>query len=192
MARNVPTASIPELITNAYVKVFPDHIKSLFQKVLQDLLHVLNDLRWVLNGDETSFLLNPKSKVVLALRGSQNVYDIEINSSKLNVTVMFTFHVPGETVSRTIIYPYISIPQEVAKSVPSLWDIARLDSWWMTSVVFPDYTRNILIQVKKPVIFIIDGHGSHIFLETSKMWQRFCNPQMYRHSNPWRTVDQNQ
>lgn len=75
----------------------------------------------------------------------------------------------------TIIYPYKSVPQDVVKSVPSSWGIAKSDNGWMTSVVFRDYIRNVLNpyldqkQIKKPVLFIIDGHSSHINLETSKM-----------------------
>ncbi|XP_062551536.1 uncharacterized protein LOC134216729 [Armigeres subalbatus] len=170
----------PEFITSASAKVSPDNIRSWFHKVKaylaeKYLMHILDDPRRVFNGDETCFHLNPKSKAVLALRGSRNVYDVERNSSKLNVTVMFTFNAAGETVPPCIIYPYKSIPQDVAKSVPSSWGIAKSDSGWMTTVVFRDYIRNVLNpylqkkQVKKPVIFIVDGHSSHVNLETSNM-----------------------
>ncbi|XP_062704375.1 uncharacterized protein LOC134286727 [Aedes albopictus] len=172
----------PEFITNASAKVSPDDIKSWFRQIEtylteKNLMHVLDDPRRILNGDETSFNLNPKTKTVLALRSSRNVYDVERNSSKLNVTVMFTFHASGETVPPTIIYPYKNIPQDIAQSVPPTWGIGKSDNGWMTSFVFRHYIETALNpylernQIKKPVIFIIDGHSSHINLETSKMCQ---------------------
>lgn len=143
------TLRTPEFITNASAKVSQDDIRSWFTKVEayltdMDLLEILSDPRRILNGDETGFQMNPKSKSVLALKGSRNVYDVERCSSKLNVTVMFTFHASGDTVPPTSINPYKSIPQEVARSVPSSWGIAKSDNGWMTSVVFRDYIRNVL------------------------------------------------
>lgn len=170
----------PEFVTNASAKVTPSDIKSWFSKVelyleKENLREILNDPSRIINGDETSFQLNPKTKAVLALRGSRNVYDVERSSSKVNITTMFSFHASGEIVPPTILYPYKSNPQEVAKSVPSTWGIAKSDSGWMTADVFRDYIRNVLNphletkNIKKPVVFIIDGHSSHINLKTSEL-----------------------
>lgn len=109
------------------------------------------------------------------MRGSRNVYETERNNSKLAVTVMFSFYASGESVPPTVIYPYKSIPSTIAQSVPSTWGIAKSDKGWMTADVFRDYIRNVLNPdlerrgVKKPVLYFVDGHSSHINLETSKM-----------------------
>lgn len=88
---------------------------------------------------------------------------------------MFSFFASGETIPPTIIYPYKTIPKSVADGVPPKWGIAKSDNGWMTADVFRDYIRNVLNphlernQVKKPVIFITDGHSSHINIHTSIM-----------------------
>ncbi|XP_039447315.1 uncharacterized protein LOC120426590 [Culex pipiens pallens] len=88
---------------------------------------------------------------------------------------MFSFYASGESVPPTVIYPYKSIPSTIAQSVPSTWGIAKSDKGWMTADVFRDYIRNVLNPdlekrgVKKPVLYFVDGHSSHINLETSKM-----------------------
>lgn len=170
----------PEFISNASSKVSPEDVLKWFTTIetyldVHDLMEILQDPERFINGDESNFLLNPKNKTVLALRGSRIVYDIERNNSKLAVTVMFSFTASGESVPPTIIYPYKSIPSAIAQSVPSSWGIAKSDKGWMTADVFRDYIRNVLNPylekrgVKKPVLYIVDGHASHINLQTSKM-----------------------
>ncbi|KAL9702723.1 hypothetical protein quinque_006241 [Culex quinquefasciatus] len=170
----------PEFITNASSKVSPEDIKGWYSVIdyyieQNDLKQILEDPDRMINGDETNFLLNPKTKAVLAMRGSRNVYETERNNSKLAVTVMFSFYASGESVPPTVIYPYKSIPSTIAQSVPSTWGIAKSDKGWMTADVFRDYIRNVLNPdlekrgVKKPVLYFVDGHSSHINLETSKM-----------------------
>lgn len=174
------TLRTPEFVTNASSKVSKSDIESWFRKIREFLaahgwLDVLDDPERVYNGDETSFYLNPKTKSVFALRGSRNVYDIEKSSSKTNITTMFSFSAAGKVVPPTIIYPYKTIPKGVADSVPSKWGIAKSDSGWMTSDVFRDYIRNVFHpfiesnNIPKPVLYIIDGHSSHINLNTSEM-----------------------
>lgn len=170
----------PEFVTNASAKVSPADIISWFNNIEEyltsrDFLDILQDPNRIINGDETSFQLNPKNKTVFALRGSRNVYDVERTSSKVNITTMFSFFASGETIPPTIIYPYKTIPKSVAKSVPPKWGIAKSENGWMTTDVFRDYIKNVLNphlernKVKKPVIFITDRHVSHINIDTSTM-----------------------
>ncbi|XP_062559413.1 uncharacterized protein LOC134224151 [Armigeres subalbatus] len=170
----------PEFVTKASATVSLSDIHSWYDKVelfltKEGFMEILQDPRRIINGDETSFQLNPKNKTVFALRGSRNVYDVERTSSKLNITTMFSFFASGEAIPPTIIYPYKTIPKAVADSVPSMWGVAKSDTGWMTTPVFRDYIRNVLDpylvakKVKKPVMFIIDGHSSHINVETSKL-----------------------
>ncbi|XP_039447320.1 uncharacterized protein LOC120426592 [Culex pipiens pallens] len=69
----------PEFITNASSKVSPEDIKGWYSVIdyyieQNDLKQILEDPDRMINGDETNFLLNPKTKAVLAMRGSRNVY----------------------------------------------------------------------------------------------------------------------
>ncbi|XP_055906110.1 uncharacterized protein LOC129941489 [Eupeodes corollae] len=66
----------------------------------------LEDPSRVFNGDETNFLLCPKSKSVLAAKGSRNIYEVDRGQAKLNLTVMFSFNAMGSMCPPMIIYPY--------------------------------------------------------------------------------------
>jgi len=64
-------------------------------------------------------MICPKIKNVIAARGAHNVYEIERGSSKLNVTVLFTFNASGVIIPLTVVYPYKRLPHEVGCSVPN-------------------------------------------------------------------------
>ena len=64
------------------------------------------------------------------------MYSIDEGSSKENITVMFSFSANGKKCCLMIVYPYKSIPEKTAQSVPVKWGIARSDRGWMTCEVF--------------------------------------------------------
>jgi hypothetical protein len=69
-----------------------------------------------------------------------------------------------------IVYPFKRISRDVAESVPPIFAIRRSDSGWMirsiyeyiTNVFYPSIIRS---NVKLPVLFLLDGHKSHINME---------------------------
>ncbi|XP_031332059.1 uncharacterized protein LOC116162555 [Photinus pyralis] len=132
-----------EAVTAASSVVSEKDIKKWFTSV-QEYLHrkgyfdVLQDPSRVLNGDETCFLLCPKNKRVLAVKGSRNVYQIE-HHSKVNLTVMFTFAASGEVTAPMVIYPYKRIPSNVVNSVPREWGVGCSDTGWMKNENFYEY-----------------------------------------------------
>jgi len=90
------------------------------------------------------FMICPKMKNVIAARGARNVYKIERGSSKLNVTVLFTFNASGIITPPTVIYPYKRLPHVVGCSVPNDWGIGVTPNKWMCEELFLDYLKNIL------------------------------------------------
>ncbi|XP_062533950.1 uncharacterized protein LOC134202962 [Armigeres subalbatus] len=95
--RRHPTLSLrtPEEVTSASARVSEKDIRNWFKEVYQwldrhGISDILIDSSRVFNGDETSFYLHPKTKEVIAQRGSKNVYEVEQACSKQNVTVMFS------------------------------------------------------------------------------------------------------
>lgn len=68
------TIRIPGSITDASSKVSETDIRKWFQSIAsyleeKDLKHILNDPSRVFNGDETNFLLCPKTGRVIAIKG---------------------------------------------------------------------------------------------------------------------------
>ena len=95
-------------MTKASATLSVSNIFSWFDKIetylsAEGFMEILQDPHRIINGDETSFYLNPKNKTVFALRGSRNVYDVERTSSKTNITTMFSFFASGDTIPPTII-----------------------------------------------------------------------------------------
>lgn len=169
----------PEAVTAASSVVSEKDIKKWFTSVQEYLQRkgysdVLQDPSRVLNGDETCFLLCPKNKRVLAVTGSKNVYQIE-HHPKVNLTVMFTFAASGEITAPMIIYPYKRIPSNVVNSVPREWGIGCSDTGWMKNENFYEYIGNVLHKylvaknTKFPVILFVDGHKTHLTLQTSEL-----------------------
>jgi hypothetical protein len=166
-------------VTRASALVSKEHIHSWFDKVGLYLIenqfqHILGDPTRVYNGDETMVFLHPETREVLAMKGARDVYEIEHACAKLNITTMFTFAADGKVVPPMIVYPYVRIPLEIQESVPADWGIGRSEKGWMTSELFTDYVENIFVpflqnnEIQLPVIYFVDGHGSHLTYEVSE------------------------
>lgn len=140
-----------------------------------DYSDILNDPDRLFNGDETGFSLCPKTKNVLAPKGSKDVYEVATGNPKENLTVMFTFNALGKMCYPMIIYNYKRIPLDVINSVPTNWGVGHSDTGWMKSEVFYEYIANIfhpfLIEkcIKLPVILFVDGHKSHLTYQLSHL-----------------------
>ncbi|XP_065083813.1 uncharacterized protein LOC135705888 [Ochlerotatus camptorhynchus] len=184
MLRN-PRLSIrtPEEVSSASARVTEYDIRNWFTEVHKWLVHhgmddVLIDPSRVFNGDETSFYLHPKTKEVIAQRGSRNVYEVEQACGKQNVTVMFSFSATGSVVNPLIILPGQRIRKEIAQGFPPEWGIGQSERGWMTTHNFSEYVKKIfhpfLLRegIKLPVIFFVDGHSSHVGVEVADLCQQ--------------------
>ncbi|XP_055624073.1 uncharacterized protein LOC129767345 isoform X1 [Toxorhynchites rutilus septentrionalis] len=130
-----------------------------------------------LSRDETSFYFHPKTKEVIALTGSRNVYEVEQPPGKQNITVMFAFGASGVVVPPHVILPGQRIRKEVAQGFPANWGLGQSDRGWMDTHNFREYIVKIfhpfLVEqgVLFPVIFFVDGHASHKTLEVADVCQ---------------------
>lgn len=169
----------PEGITAASSNISESDIRQWFVQIELYLkekgyYEILEDPTRVYNGDETCFFLSPKSKKVLAAKGSKNVYQIE-HHPKVNLTVMFTFSASGDTTPPMIIYPYKRLPSSVLNSVPDKWGVGTSDTGWMKNENFFEYIGNVFYkhlkekQIKFPIILFVDGHATHLTYQTSHL-----------------------
>lgn len=141
----------------------------------QNYVDILKDPTRILNGDETNFLLCPKTKNVLAAKGAKNVYEVDRGLAKSNLTVMFTFSAAGVIPPPMVIYPYKRVPEEIRKSLPKGWGLGVSDNGWMTKEIFYEYISKVLhpyllqLGTKFPVIYFVDGHATHLTLAVSEL-----------------------
>lgn len=110
------TIRTSEAVSAASSKVSEKDIRGWFSNIEQhlqreEIIHILEDPNRIFNGDETNFLLCPKSKNVLALKGQKNVYEVDNAVAKTNLTVMLSFSANGAIIPPMIIFPYKRIPE---------------------------------------------------------------------------------
>lgn len=93
----------PEGLTRSRAIITEEYIRKWFKELIEyvaehNLEEVFNDPRRVLNGDETSFAMCPKTGKVLAPKGWKNIYELKKASEKETITVLLVFSVPGQCV----------------------------------------------------------------------------------------------
>lgn len=165
-----------EIISKSRASVTEAAIRGWFQELhnylqTENCTDILNDPTRIFNSDETGLQTCPKSGKVLGPKNYRNFYEIASGPEKECITVLCTFSATGATIPPMIVYPYKRIPRDIALTVPEDWGIGRSDSGWMTSATFYEFIANIFSpwldehKVKRPVLFLLDGHKSHINME---------------------------
>ncbi|XP_055373588.1 uncharacterized protein LOC129606961 isoform X2 [Condylostylus longicornis] len=163
------------VVTEEYIKKWFQDLSIFLESISQTTL--LNDPRRIINGDETSFSLCPKTGKVIAPKSYKNVYQIQTGNEKETLTVLFVCTADGKVLPPMVIFPYIRPPKEVVDSVPQNWFLGRTESGWMRSETFFEYVANCVNvwiekqNIPRPVLFFVDGHKSHLTMELST----FCD-----------------
>lgn len=168
----------PEALTKSRAIITEEYIRKWFRELNDfiaehNLQEVVKDPRRVLNGDETSFSMCPKTGKVLAPKWCKNVYDLKKSSEKETITVLRVFSAAGETVHPMVVFPSVRPPASVVKSMPENWYLGRSDTSWMKSEIFYEYVVNWVNSwitendISRPVILFVDGHKSRMSLHLS-------------------------
>lgn len=137
-------------------------------------LEIINDPDTILNGDESGFLMCPKTGKILAPKGSKNVYCIKSNNEKENIMVLIVFSASGKICPPLIVFPYVRPPRAVVESMPQGWVLGKSESGWMKEDVFYEYVVNAFDEwlnknhIKRPALLLIDGHKSHMTMALSE------------------------
>lgn len=167
----------PESIDKARAKLSKEYIKSWFRSLLlqeKAAMNILADSSRILNADES---LCPKTGKVLGPRGYKNLYQIKKGNEKDNITVLVMFSANGVLCPPCVVYPYVKPPRVIAESMPPEWILGKSETGWMKSEVFFKYIANgfhkwiLTNNIKKPVLFLVDGHCSHMSIALSE----FCD-----------------
>ncbi|KAL0902494.1 hypothetical protein ABMA27_000348 [Loxostege sticticalis] len=113
---------------------------------------------------------------VLAPKGYKNVYVVKKGNEKDNITVLIVMTASGQIAPPLVVYPYKRPPKAVADNMPPDWVLGKSETGWMRADTFFEYMSNDFNDwlteqnVKKPVLFFVDGHKSHMSMPLSK----FC------------------
>lgn len=144
--------------------------------ISENVEDILRDPARIFNADESGFQTNPETGLVLGPKGLNNFYSISTGSVKESITVLVTVNAEGKLYPPMVIYPYERIPSAIVKNLNPNWPVGRSKTGWMTGQTFYGYLANTFLPLIKeenvtfPVLFLIDGHRSHLSYASSK----FC------------------
>lgn len=170
-----------EALEKYRAQVTEEYIRSWFQGLetylaVSNALDILNNPSRILNADETGFSLCPKTGKVLGVKG-KSLHIVKRGCEKENLTVLVTFTADGRLCPPVVVFPYVKPPKVLVNSVPADWILGKSESGWMRSDIFYEFVANGLNNwlekenIQRPVLFVVDGHKSHMSLELSK----FCD-----------------
>lgn len=135
---------------------------------------ILEDGHRIYNCDESGFPLSGSTIKVIAERGSRNVYQIT-NSDKRQITVLACMAACGTYILPMLIFPGKRFKYNPLGKAPTDWMNGKSDNGWIDQAVFYEWLGNHFLEAVKatkcklPVLLLLDGHRSHVSLETAKL-----------------------
>ncbi|XP_064641188.1 uncharacterized protein LOC135496014 [Lineus longissimus] len=196
MARN-PSLSIrtAEHLGLERAIVTPEKILKWFREMTEyfkdlDLLDIFEHPERLFNCDKSGFPLCVRTGKILAAKGVRSVYSFG-NSNKSQITTMACFSAAGQYVPPLVIFPGKRMQNYLLQGADEFCH-GISPNGWMDSEVFFEYIANHFYPVVKdmgmklPIILFVDGHASHVNLETAKFcWDKgihlYCFPSHCSH-----------
>ena len=123
------------------------------------------------NCDESGFPLTARTGKVLAPKGLRSVNKVS-SGNKQQITTLACYNAAGEVIPPYHVFPGERFKQNpLQDGVPNSY-FGRSENGWMTTPLFYGWLANHFIKripAERPVVLLVDGHGSHIDLEVSKL-----------------------
>jgi len=166
-------------VTDESIRAWHGNLKSYIEEHADDLDLLLDPSR-IINSDESGFIINSKTGLVLGPKGEKNLYEIVPGSEKEQITVLLTISADGTIYPPLVVLPYERVPEKVASSYNMDWSFGNSKSGWMTSKIYMGYIENSLLpalrakNVKLTVLYIVDGHKSHLSLDVAEYCTKNC------------------
>jgi len=162
-----------EKLTKSRSCVTKEHILNWFSNVEEflsdnNLKDILDDPCRIFNTDGSGFMMCPKGEKVLSIRGTKNVYEVNGNNEKQQITVLVNVSAAGVVAPTMVVFAGKSLPKGIASTMPEDWAMAKSDKGWITGESFFEYVLNVFYHwlvennIKLRVILFLDGHVSHI------------------------------
>ena len=165
-------AQVPELVTVQRNRGLTEANLDEFFKMFDELVEK-NNLRdkperfW--NIDETGLTGNPISGKAYARKGSHAVV-LNPNCGKTSYSVMFCISASGLYLPPFIVYKAAHLYDNWTKGGPKDAVYTATESGWMQDKNFEKWVETVFVKavqhLEKPVVLILDGHGSHLTYPT--------------------------
>ena len=154
-----------QVIKRVRVEASEDPLRMLMWELVHHAIEQKLTSDRVFNMDETGFAQKSKSKIVVAVKGSRNVWTKSADVS-FHLTLVVTCAANGFVVPPLFIIP----GQRPRRNVMDACDIpggvvTTSSKGFMNSSIFlkwlQHFESNIPVTVKRPVLLVYDGYGSH-------------------------------
>ncbi|XP_071942933.1 uncharacterized protein [Antedon mediterranea] len=143
------------------------------------------------NVDETGFPLGVKNERVLAAKGAKDVFQ-QTSSTRHQITVVGGCNAAGSFIPPLIIFPGVRFGYNPLEGAPEHSSFAKSKTGWVNSEIFFEYISNHFLPYVKslnvsfPIVLFVDGHASHINIETAELCVRekivlYCLPSHSSH-----------
>ena len=175
----------PEPLQLARASACSEEILSRWYTAFKQFLEVndLNDPARIWNADETGCPLCPKSGKVLALSGAKNVYQVT-SDTKEQITTLCAISAAGNIIPPMHIFSGQRFRYNPLDGCVTGAYFGKSEKGWITKELFYGWLANHFIShipPSRPVVLLVDGHSTHIDLETSKLCQEkgillYCLP----------------
>ncbi|XP_033106069.1 uncharacterized protein LOC117108217 [Anneissia japonica] len=174
------TQRVPEHLGKERAIVDFNKIEAWFQNFWQyleehEVLQILDDPSRLYNTDESGFPLCVKSGRVIAELGAKDVYRLG-NSTRSQITVLACCNADGSYVPPMMVFPGQRFIYNPLLGAPEGSFLGRSHNGWIDSEIFFEWMANHFYPsvkasgVEFPIILFVDGHASHLNIETAK----FC------------------
>ncbi|KAF0706696.1 hypothetical protein AaE_013989 [Aphanomyces astaci] len=163
------TNRVAQVISSARNEVDDVAVTTLFNSLVNAIVTNKLSSDRVFNMDETSFASRRKSKDVIALKGSRNVWAKTVatnfhfsivacgNASGYFLPPLFLL--PGETVEKNI-ENYCSVPNATISTSPKGFMNEDLFEHWLKY-----FAKTVDKNIERPLLLVFDGLSSHFSLE---------------------------
>ena len=126
------------------------------------------------NSDESGFVTDPKSDIVLARKGSKRVNQIIGGSGREQITVNCCGAATGKMLPHYIDYNGQNLYKDWIVGGPQDAAYVTSSNGWMEGTLYLDWFEKIFLKhtdnVKdKPRVLVFDGHASHLSLPLIKL-----------------------
>jgi DDE superfamily endonuclease len=160
---------VPQALTAARAQrgnpvIVRDHFAKL-EKILKDY-ELAPEQIW--NMDETGFNIASRLEKVIAKKGARQVHKIAQGNSNEHISVCATISAGGHYIPPLIIYKGVRASAGLLDGSPAGTKAAFTESGYIHQNIFRMYMEhfNASVPPRRPVMLMLDGHGSHIDLSS--------------------------
>ncbi|OWY94480.1 Retroelement [Phytophthora megakarya] len=166
------TNRVAQAINKVRNNVDESHVNLLFKSLTKAISDTQMDPGRIFIVDETAFKSHKKTKTVVAVRGSSNVWKTEMSTS-FHMSIVACGSAHGFVVPPLFILTGKTVNVSLLSSDKTGAAVTTTESGFMNNWLFirwlKFFAEQVPAEIKRPLLLIMDGCSSHISLEVVDM-----------------------